>query len=197
MKIKLIHKILSSFLVFLSLGCSEKFEPADPELFYDIVYIALYSRLPDVGSWVPVQGEFRIKFTQDTSGETKDGVFTMAYSSYIEPQFCAYNLSCVCSGGLTGKFLNIEDEVSEEDTDSPYDVFDTYQGDMIDPTTGEVIEIKTFKFDIKIEETNLAIGCKGESDRTVVISRFEDGSLVMLNDYREIYLVPEVALSVN
>ena len=79
----LIKKIKLGFfaLTILFLGCAKKFEPANPDLFYDIVYVALYSRLPNVGTWVPVQGEFKIKFTQDKTGETKDGVFTIFYSS--------------------------------------------------------------------------------------------------------------------
>jgi hypothetical protein len=194
--VKLESFIRSIFIILLaicSFGCAKAYAPADPDLFYDIVYVALYSRLPG-GTWTPVQGEFNAKFTQDKTGETKDGVFTMFYSAYFEPQFCGYNLSCVCSGGVSGTFTNVEDEIVPDDTSFPYDILQPYNQDQTTTTETTADEIKSFRFEIKVKEKNMSLGCKNEENRTIRLSRFSNGNVVMLNDYRELYLVPLVKL---
>jgi hypothetical protein len=199
------HKILGLVLTLSTLffcGCAKKFDPADPTLFYNIVYIALYSRSPG-GQWYPVQGEYKAKFTQDTSGETTNGTYVMAYSSYLEPQFCAFNVNCVCSGGISGSFLDVteEDQETVDTSEQPYNIFDPFDptatettAGTIDPATGlpsiEVIE--RFKFNIKIENSALSFGCKPEADKTIQLLRFKNGSVVMNNDYRDLYFVPLV-----
>lgn len=200
MKSKVIASLFIS-LLFSSFGCAKKFDPADPSLFYNIVYIALYSRSPG-GQWFPVQGEYRIKFTQDTSGETTNGSYVMAYSSYLEPQFCAFNMNCVCSGGISGGFTDVTNEETATDTtNQPYNVFEPYNTDSnssnagaIDPSTGlpSVEVIQRFKFNIKVENSALSFGCKTESDKTIQLLRFKNGSVVMNNDYRDLYFVPVV-----
>ena len=199
------HKILGTILIFfniLTAGCSKQYDPADPDLFYNIVYIALYSRSSS-GQWFPVQGEYKVKFTQETEGETTNGTYIMSYSSYLEPQFCSYNINCVCSGGISGSFIDVtEEEPIEDTTKNPYNVFDPEDStstefdvaDTIDPTTGlPIVElIQQFKFDIIVENSVLSLGCKPESNKSLLLLRFKDGSVVMRNDYRDLYFAPLV-----
>jgi len=192
------------------LGCSIAAVP-DPTVvakFFDIVYFATGSRDPtSTGPFTPVQGLFQVKFSQDQTTTSDNGTFTMHYTNYEEPQFCPFNQNCVCSGGTSGTFTSASTTTATPSPSAsaspiPYDPNSTYvptggtpsPSPTIDPTTGlpTVATIYTYFFAIDITAENLTSGCKPESNRTLTIIRYSDGTLIMTNDYRQQFLTPQI-----
>ena len=204
---QVIARILSGSLVLILLSsCGVNPDVTatiiDTNAFFPIVYYAVTSR--DIGgsTWVAVQGLYEIQVISNS--DNASGTFTFHYTSYLEPQYCTTGKSCICSGGAAGNFT-IPGAGDGATTDQPYNPLDPYIADggtgtqiagsqnTTDPLTGQPTTaiIYSFTFAITITDRNLTSGCKPEADRTIQMLRFSDGSIVMTNSYRELYLTPE------
>jgi hypothetical protein len=205
-QLKKIGLIASLLIMVLQGSCTQTpTSTADPTKFFDITYIVTESSVDEV-NWTPVQGKFEILFNQSQVDQEFDGNYTLHYTSYLEPQLCPFNENCVCSGGDAGTFIQDTTATPAPAASgvpynplTPYVPTGTSAGtvdptSVIDPTTGlpTVASIDVFFFDITIAELNLSSGCHPETNRTLMILRFSDGNLIMQDDYRYLYLVPEV-----
>jgi hypothetical protein len=196
--------LLSLLAVFS--GCAKKAGSAtagvstDPGTFFNVVYQSVTTRGETNSSWVNTLGIYQVQFKQLTS--SAPGTFTFFYSSYTEPQFCPYGTLCVCSGGVSGTFTVLSLDNNTTPATGPYDPMTPYlsQTDSTlnvdplggtDPTTGEsYAKIYAYVFQLTITTRNLSAGCKPEVDRPVRLVRYSDGKLVMINDFRELYMIP-------
>lgn len=183
--------------VMILIGCGdipvpEEVDPTANEKFFDVVYQAIETRENKNYSWTPVSGimQMQIKLSTDTLG-----TFAVFYQNYKEPQF-VYN---TCSGGFKGNAQLVEEKDSTTDGTGPYNPLDPYPTSTTtvptttptttDPTT-TVAEIRVFEFNWEINTRNLDPACRPESDRTVYIYRFQNGEILLTNEYREIRMKP-------
>jgi hypothetical protein len=191
---KLISKtflaVLSCFVLFLA--CTPAQTTSDPSVFFNITYIATEAKALAGSTWAPVQGKFEVQFDVDSTGAS--GTWVMHYTSYLEPNLCPYGENCVCSGGLSGSFVT--SSPTPTPSSSTYSVSDPYSGSDPSPTpspsaSSSIDLIYSYSFDITITNQSLTSGCRPEANRTVTFDRFTDGTMIMVNSYRDQLLEPE------
>lgn len=186
--------LILATLLLLGSGCKKKAEIDEDAnaLFFDIVYQVLATRETPTHSWINVSGKYQVQFVQQNSTQ---GVFTFFYQSYREPQFS----NPVCSGGVKGNFEQTNTgtgSVGEGDDEGPYDPSNPYPNpnNTTPPTSTtpgeEEAEILFFSFDLRITERSLDPACRQEANRAIQIYRFQNGDLIMKNEFRELYLIP-------
>jgi hypothetical protein len=184
----------SIFLCFLCISActSPQTSTVDPSTFFNITYIAIDYEALGGSTWYPVQGKFEVQFDVDSTGAS--GTWVMHYTSYLEPNLCPYGENCVCSGGLEGTFITTP-TASPSPSSTSYDPNTPFTGDSStpspSPTSSSIDLIYSYSFDITITTQNLTSGCRPEANRTVVFDRFTDGTMIMVNSYRNQLLEPE------
>lgn len=193
LKIKTILALLclTTLISCDNLEVPQEVDPTANDKFFDVVYQAIETRENKNFSWTAVSGIMQMKISLSTDTE---GTFAIFYQNYKEPQF-VFN---TCSGGFKGNATLITEATSTTDGTGPYNPLDPYPTTPTTTTTTEtssdntttVAEIKSYKFDWVINSRNLDPACRPESDRTVVAYRFQNGDILLVNEYREIHMRP-------
>lgn len=177
-------------LILISCSKTDTSTANDTGYFYDVVYQTVATRENSNLSWVGVSGVMQMKISQSTDTE---GTFIFFYQSYKEPQF-VYN---VCSGGFKGNFVIPETTSTTTSSSNGYNVFTPYvpeggSTNTSDTTsTGETVSvIQSYQFQLSINFRSLDPACRTESDRTIGLSRFSNGEVILKNEYRELLMRP-------
>jgi len=198
MKMTKINFLISLFFLVLGLGwgCSpvtNSDNDADPTQFFNIVYIAEDSTSIYANDWISVEGQYEFQFTPevttDSTGnqQTVGGNFTFYFNNYLEPQLCPYGEDCRCSGGVQGTYIDVTDQqsttTSPSASPSPYNANEPYTpstpGASPTPEASSEAIIYTYYFQITVGSSALGTGCPNESNRTLELIRYSDGSIVL------------------
>lgn len=189
------------FIIFLA-SCEappEKEVSGDVSEIFGKIYDAVATRANSSSPWYIVSGKSAMALEQGDSESRGAGL--MSFFNYYEPQFCAINQSCYCTGSMRFTF-EVKDasqtDGPKEETDKNYNVFDPYEDPTKTPTTSdpetdpteEIFQVFLYELMIKPETTQLSEYCRPQSERSVRIIRYQNGEIIIQDSYRDILLRP-------
>ena len=184
-------------------SCTSK--PSPEELtgeideIYGLIYDVQATRANSETSWYYTQGKYSLVFEQ--GGDTKSGTFFQAYLNYLEPQFCALGQTCDCSGEVQSNFKVNEESQTETDENpnsQPYNVFDPYNTpspENTETSNTEVLKVYSYIVDVTPIASDLSENCREHLTRTLSITRFYSGEIIVRDGYRDVLLRPRTSTS--
>tara|TARA_Y100000034_G_scaffold135464_2_gene207492 strand:+ start:5895 stop:6521 length:627 start_codon:yes stop_codon:yes gene_type:complete len=203
-------KLITVFFLFL-ISCGDAplsedekaiLEEENRNLF-NIVYQACGVRNNNSNntSFTSVTGVHLIQFLAQSS-ESSAGTFTYSYTDYGESLFGFQG----CSGGYVGTFADATaEETNSSDLcdenynvlDCPYDPPFQTEDPVTDTEEEETATIYSFLMDLTIVDQDLSETCPQAIGRRIRVLRFQDGSAIVTDDFKDYYFRPQLSNGSN